>query len=71
MWDDDGGPLALPDWRAEVGIAHVAMESIGESWRRVYHLLEGTCTAFLVNASHVKRVPGRKTERPMPAGWRN
>jgi transposase len=57
------GRLALPDWRAEVGIAHMAMESTGESWRPVYHPLEGTCTVFLVNAAHVKRVPGRKTDK--------
>jgi transposase len=55
--------LALSDWLTEAGITHVAMESTGEYWKPVYHLLEGTCTVFLVNAAHVKNVPGRKTDR--------
>jgi transposase len=52
---------ALSDWLAAAGITHVAMESTGEYWRPVYNLLEGTVTTFLVNAAHVKQVPGRKT----------
>jgi transposase len=55
--------LALSDWWTEAGITHVAMESTGEYWKPVYNLLEGTCTVFLVNAAHVKNVPGRKTDR--------
>jgi transposase len=55
--------LALSDWLAEVGITHVAMESTGEYWRPVYNLLEGNVTIFLVNAAHVKQVPGRKTDK--------
>jgi transposase len=55
--------LALSDWLAEVGVTHVAMESTGEYWRPVYNLLEGTVTIFLVNAAHVKQVPGRKTDK--------
>jgi transposase len=55
--------LALSDWLAEVGITHVAMESTGEYWRPVYNLLEGIVTIFLVNAAHVKQVPGRKTDK--------
>jgi transposase len=55
--------LALADWLADVGVTHVAMESTGEYWRPVYNLLEGTFTVFLVNAAHVKRVPGRKTDK--------
>jgi transposase len=55
--------IALSDWLAEAGITHVAMESTGEYWKPVYNLLEGTCTVFLVNAAHVKNVPGRKTDR--------
>jgi transposase len=54
--------LALSDWLAEAGITHVAMESTGEYWRPVYNLLEGNVTIFLVNAAHVKQVPGRKTD---------
>jgi transposase len=55
--------LALADWLAAVGITHVAMESTGEYWRPVYNLLEGDFTVFLVNAAHVKQVPGRKTDK--------
>jgi hypothetical protein len=33
----------------------------GVYWKPVYNLLEGIVTIFLVNASHVKNVPGRKT----------
>jgi transposase len=55
--------LALSDWLAEAGITHVAMESTGEYWRPVYNLLEGDFTVFLVNAAHVKQVPGRKTDK--------
>jgi len=55
--------LALSDWLAEVGVTHVAMESTGEYWRPVCNLLEGTLTIFLVNAAHVKQVPGRKTDK--------
>ena len=55
--------LALADWLTAVGITHVAMESTGEYWRPVYNLLEGNVTIFLVNAAHVKQVPGRKTDK--------
>jgi hypothetical protein len=55
--------LALSDWLADVGVIYVAMESMGEYWRPVYNLLEGTFAVFLVNAAHVKRVPGRKTDK--------
>ena len=53
----------MSDWLAEAGITHVAMESTGEYWRPVYNLLEGDVTIFLVNAAHVKQVPGRKTDK--------
>jgi transposase len=55
--------LALPDWLAAARITHVAMESTGEYWKPVYNLLEGSFTVLLVNASHVKHVPGRKTDK--------
>lgn len=55
--------LALADWLTEASITHVAMESTGEYWKPVYNLLEGTFTVFLVNATHVKNVPGRKTDK--------
>jgi transposase len=55
--------LALSDWLAGAGITHVAMESTGEYWRPVYHLLEGDITTFLVNTAGVKQVPGGKTDQ--------
>jgi transposase len=55
--------LALSDWLAAVGVTHVAMESTGEYWTPVYNILEGDFTVFLVNAGHVKQVPGRKTDK--------
>ena len=55
--------LALSDWLAEAGITHVAMESTGEYWKPVYNILEGSFTVFLVNAAHVKQVPGHKTDK--------
>ena len=44
-------------------MTHVAIESTGEYWKPVYNLLEGTFTVFVVNAAHVKNVPGRKTDK--------
>jgi transposase len=55
--------LALSDWLAAAGITHVAMESTGEYWKPLYNILEGDFTVFLVNAAHVKPVPGRKTDK--------
>jgi transposase len=60
--------LALADWLLEAGVTPIAMESTGEYWKPVSNLLEGVVTIFLVNASHVKNVPGRKTD-PEDARW--
>lgn len=54
--------LALSDWLAAEGVTHVAMESTGVFWKPVYHLLEDRFEMLLVNAQHVKQVPGRKTD---------
>jgi transposase len=54
--------LALLDWLREWGCTHAAMESTGEYWKPVYNLLEGHLELLLVNARHVKNVPGRKTD---------
>ncbi len=43
-------------------VTHVALESTGEYWKPVYNLLEGNVTVLVVNAQHVKHVPGRKTD---------
>ncbi|MEA2529843.1 MAG: transposase [Thermomicrobiales bacterium] len=54
--------LALSDWLAAAGCTHVAMESTGVYWKPVYNLLEDGFALLLVNARHVKAVPGRKTD---------
>ena len=54
--------LGLMDWLAEWEIEQVAMESTGDYWKPVYNLLEGNVEVWLVNARHVKKVPGRKTD---------
>ena len=54
--------LALADWLQEKECTHVAMESTGVYWRPVYNVLEGQCELLVVNAQHIKAVPGRKTD---------
>jgi transposase len=54
--------LALSDWLAEHDITHVAMESTGVYWKPVFNILEGRVAVILVNAEHIKKVPGRKTD---------
>lgn len=54
--------LALGDWLHGLGVLTVAMESTGEYWRPVYNLLEGQFELLVVNAQHIKNVPGRKTD---------
>jgi transposase len=54
--------LRLHDWLAEWDCSHVAMESTGDYWKPVYNLLEDAFEVLLVNAQHVKHVPGRKTD---------
>ena len=54
--------LQLADWLLEAGCTHVAMESTGVYWKPIYNLLEDRFNLLLVNAQHVKRVPGRKTD---------
>lgn len=57
-----GELLLLVDWLLAWEVSQVAMESTGEYWKPVYNLLEGNVTVLLVNAQHVKHVPGRKTD---------
>jgi transposase len=54
--------LGLADWLADAGITHVAMESTGVYWQPIYNVLEDQFTLLLVNARHIKTVPGRKTD---------
>jgi len=54
--------LELSDWLASNQVTHVAMESTGVYWKPVWNIFEGIFTILLVNAQHVKAVPGRKTD---------
>jgi len=54
--------LLLLDWLTAEGCTHVAIESTGMYWKPVFNLLEGVLEVVLVNARHVKAVPGRKTD---------
>ena len=54
--------VVLHDWLKAHQVTHVAMESTGIYWRPVFNLLEEDFTVLLVNAAHIKAVPGRKTD---------
>src|SRR5205814_2972093 len=54
--------LGLSDWLLAEGVTHLAMESTGVFWKPIYNILEGQFEIVLVNARHVKNVPGRKTD---------
>ena len=56
--------LKLSDWLRECGVTHVAMESTGVYWKPVWNILDGRFEeVLLVNAQHIKAVPGRKTDQ--------
>jgi transposase len=54
--------LRLLDWLVAAGCTHVAMESTGVYWKPLYNLMEGSLDVLVVNARHMKNVPGRKTD---------
>jgi transposase len=55
--------LAMNAWLREQGCEMVAMESTGSYWKPIYNLLEADALpAMVVNAQHIKAVPGRKTD---------
>jgi transposase len=54
--------LAMGDWLRSLGVSVVAMESTGVYWRPIYQLLEDNFRLLVVNAQHIKRMPGRKTD---------
>jgi transposase len=54
--------LELADWLQSQHVTHVAMESTGVYWKPVWNILEGQFEVVLVNAQHIKAVPGRKTD---------
>ena len=53
----------LRDWLKENGITHIAMESTGVYWKPIYNVLEFDFEILLVNARHIKNVPGKKTDK--------
>ena len=53
----------LGEWLKENQITHVAMESTGVYWKPVYNILESDFEILLVNARHIKNVPGQKTDK--------
>lgn len=58
-----GALLTLMEWVRGLQVTHVAMESTGVYWKPLYNLLEATgLTVYVVNAAHMKAVPGRKTD---------
>jgi transposase len=78
LWAEDGGKsrkekrsfgtftrdlLRLADWLQQCGVTHVALESTGVYWKPVWNILEGAFEVLLVNAQHIKAVPGRKTDQ--------
>jgi transposase len=54
--------LQLSDWLSAGGCTHVGLESTGVYWRPIHNLLEGSFEVWLLNAQHIKAVPGRKTD---------
>ena len=54
----------LKEWLLALGVTHVAMESTGVYWKPVLNILEpGGFTIMVVNARHIKYVPGHKTDK--------
>src|SRR5690242_18250558 len=54
---------SLADWLVKCGVDTVAMESTGVYWVPIFEILEGRgLTVYLVNAGHMKAVPGRKSD---------
>jgi transposase len=56
------GLLTLRDWLAAFGVQQVVMEATGVYWKPIWAILEDEFECLLVNARHVKQVPGRKTD---------
>ncbi len=53
----------MRDWLKANMITHIAMESTGVYWKPVFNILEEDFEIILVNARHIKNVPGRKTDK--------
>jgi transposase len=59
MYDD---VCRLRDDLVDAGVTLVVMEATGDYWKPFYHQLAGALNVVLVNARHVKNIPGRKTD---------
>ncbi|HKJ82344.1 MAG TPA: transposase, partial [Ignavibacteriaceae bacterium] len=55
--------IKLKEWLLKHGITHVAMESTGVYWKPIFNVLGDDFTILLVNARHVKNIPGHKTDK--------
>ena len=55
--------LALRDWLIAQGVTRVGMEATGVYWKPVFWVLEDALDCWLLNARHMRNVPGRKTDR--------
>lgn len=55
--------LALNDWLHQHKVTQVAMEATSIYWKPVWHVLEGTFELVVANPTHIKNVPGRKTDK--------
>src|SRR5690242_12002753 len=62
------GLLAMRDWLLAEGVTVVGMEATGAYWKPVFYLLEQEVETWLLNARHMKGVPGRKSD-VMDAEW--
>lgn len=61
--------IEMRNWLKSLGITHVAMESTGVYWKPIYNVLEGhIANVWIVNARHIKNVPGHKTDK-MDSEW--
>jgi transposase len=56
------GLLRLLDWLASYRVSLIGMESTGSYWKPIFYLLEEHCECWLLNAQHLRNVPGRKTD---------
>ena len=54
--------LALRDWLGAMGVTLVGMESTGVYWRPIFYVLEDEIECWLLNARHLRNVPGKKTD---------
>lgn len=54
--------LALRDWLVAHGVTRVGMEATGVYWKPVFYVLEDVLECWLLNARHMRNVPGRKTD---------